>query len=436
MIIVDTELERRERAGNPVCVALVGAGYMGRGIALEILTDMVGMRLVAISNRHIAEGNRAYREAGIDNVRTAETVTQLEDCIKNRSYAVTDDALLLCRAEGVDAVIEVTGDIEFGAQVAMEAIANGKHVVLMNAELDATVGPILKVYADKAGVVITYTDGDEPGVAMNLYRFVRAIGYRPLLMGQIKGFLDRYRNPETQRGFAEKHKQNAQMVAAFADGSKLCLESTIMANATGFKAGTRGMYGYRCAHVKDLITRFSADELLSSGGLVDYVLGAEPHTGAFVIGYNDHPVKMQYMSYFKMGDGPLYTFYTPYHLPHLQLPLSVARAVLFKDPTLTPLGAPVSDTVTLAKCDLKAGQILDGIGGFTCYGLIDSAEVCRRDNLLPMALSDGCKLKRNIAKDQTITYADIELPKGRVCDNLRAEQDKHFFKVQAIASSA
>jgi predicted homoserine dehydrogenase-like protein len=436
MIIVDTELEKRAQAGNPIRVAMVGAGYMGRGIALEIVTGIVGMRLVAISNRRISEAIRAYEESGVDAINTVTSVMQLEDSIKKNRYAVTEDALMLCRADGIDAIIDTTGDIEFGAQVAMEAIANKKHVILMNAELDATVGPILKVYADRAGVVITYTDGDEPGVAMNIYRFAKSIGYQPLVMGQIKGFLDRYRNPETQRAFAEKHKQKAQMVAAFADGSKLCLESTIMANATGLKAGVRGMYGPSCAHVKDFMTNFSADELLKSGGLVDYVLGAEPHTGAFVVGYNDHPIKKQYMSYFKMGDGPLYTFYTPYHLPHLQLPLSVARAVLFKDPTLTPMGAPVCDTITLAKRDLKAGERLDGMGGFTCYGLIDSADLCLRENLLPMALSQDCRVKRNIAKDRTISYADIELPVGRLCDKLRAEQNDFFFKTPAVATSA
>jgi len=127
------------------------------------------------------------------------------------------------------------------------------------------------------------------------------------------------------------------MVASFADGSKLAIESAIIGNATGFRPGVVGMHGHRCAHVKDLLNHFTPDDF-KTGGLVEFVLGAEPHTGAFVIGYNDHPVKRQYMTYFKMGDGPLYVFYTPYHLPHLQLPLSVARAVLHHDATLAPRG--------------------------------------------------------------------------------------------------
>jgi predicted homoserine dehydrogenase-like protein len=425
MVIVDRALEKREAEGKPVRVALVGAGYMGRGIALEIATAFSGMRLVAVANRTLSEAQRAYHEAGVDSVKVVETLSQLEEAVATGQYVVTDDAMLLCRAGNIDAVIEVTGEIEFGAHVVVEAIRNGKHVILMNAELDATVGPILKVYADRTGVVLTYTDGDEPGVAMNLYRFAKTIGYEPVLMGQIKGFLDRYRNPETQQAFAAKHKQKPQMVAAFADGSKLSLEGTIMANATGFKVGRRGMYGHRCAHVKDILAHFSVDHFLN-GGLVDYVLGAEPGTGAFVVGYNDHPIKREYMSYFKMGDGPLYLFYTPYHLPHLQLPLTVARAALFRDATLAPLGAPVCDTLTVAKRDLRAGEILDGMGGFTCYGLIDTYEVCQAENLLPMALSQGCRLKRNISKDQPIAYTDIDLPQGRLCDELRARQTAYF----------
>lgn len=425
MMIVDTALEKRAQDGNPVRVALVGAGYMGRGIALDIISAMPGMRLVAISNRHIARAEQAYTEAGIDACTVVHTAGALEQAVRAGHYAVVEDPMVLCQAENIEAIIDATGDIEVGAHVAMEAIKHGKHLILMNAELDATLGPILKVYADRAGVVYTYTDGDEPGVAMNLYRFVKSIGYRPVLMGQIKGFLDRYRNPETQRGFAEQHQQKAAMVASFADGSKLCLESSLMANATGFTPGVRGMFGHQCAHVKDLLDLFAPEQLLS-GGLVDFALGAEPHTGAFVVGYNDHPVKKAYMRYFKMGDGPFYMFYTPYHLPHLQLPLTVARAVLFHDATLAPLGAPVCDTGAFAKRDLKAGEVLDGMGGFTCYGLIDTYEVCTKENLLPMALSHGCRLKHDVPMDQGITVRDVELPPGRLCDKLRAEQAAYF----------
>ncbi len=425
MIMVDAALEKREKEGNPIRVGLVGAGYMGRGIALEFLTPIVGMRLVAISNRTLGEAARAYREAGADSVETAGSVAQLEQAIAKGRYAITDDPTLLCQAEGIDAIIEATGEVEFGAQVALKALENREHVILVNAELDSTVGPILKVYADRNGVVITNTDGDEPGVAMNLYRFVKTIGYRPVLAGNFKGILDPYRTPETQKGFAEKHHQKTRMITSFADGTKLSMEATILANGTGFRVGKRGMYGHRCAHVKDTLKLYSLDQLLD-GGLVDFILGAEPHTGAFVLGYNDHPIKKQYMDYFKMGDGPLYAFYTPYHLPHLQVVTTVARAVLLRDPTVSPQGKPMCDVLTVAKRDLKAGEVLDGIGGFTCYGTVDNADVVRKENLLPMGLSQGCRLKHDIAKDRPITHNDVEIPPGRLCDKLRAEQTAYF----------
>jgi predicted homoserine dehydrogenase-like protein len=425
MFIVDTLLARRISAGEPIRVAMAGAGYMARGIALQILSAIPGIRLVAIANRTLSKAAQAYTDAGHAPPLSVGTQAALDQAIRDGRYAITDDPTLLCRAGEVEAVIETTGDVEHGARVALEAIRHGKHVILMNAEVDASVGPILKVHADRAGVVYTYTDGDEPGVAMNLFRIVSSMGYKPVLMGQIKGFLNRYRNPDTQKDFAEKHQQKAAMVASFADGSKLALEAAIMGNGTGFVPAVRGMHGHACTHVKDLLTKFKPEDF-AHGGCVDFALGGEPHTGAFVMTYDDHPIKAKYMSYFKFGDGPLYMFYTPYHLAHLQLPHSVMRAVLCNDATLTPIGAPVCDTISYAKRDLKAGERLDGMGGFTCYGLVDSYAACRREDALPIALSQDCVLKRDVARDQPIAYADVSLPRGRVCDELRAEQSAYF----------
>jgi predicted homoserine dehydrogenase-like protein len=425
MIIIDTALAKREQEGNPIRVGLVGAGYMGRGIALQIEHYITGMRVVAIANRTLSEAERAYREAEVNTIKTVNTVAQLEDSIKGGHQAITDDPMLLCAADGIDVIIEATGHVEFSAHVVMKAIDNRKHVILMNAELDATVGPILKVYADRAGVIITNADGDQPGVMMNLFRFVKTIGYQPVLSGNIKGLQDYYRTPETQKGFAEQHNLTPQMATAFADGTKISMENAVVANATGFKVGKRGMYGPRCAHVNEALTLFPVDQLLN-GGLVDYILGAEPGPGVFILGYNEHPVRQQYMKYFKMGEGPLYVFYVPYHLPHLEVPLTAARAVLFEDAAVAPIGGPVCDVITIAKRDLKAGEVIDGIGGFTCYGMIENSGVSNAEGLLPMGLSERCVLTQDIRKDQVITYTDVELPEGRLCDKLRAEQNDHF----------
>jgi len=435
MIIVDKALEKRHQEGNPIRVAMVGAGMMGRGIALQIFSPMPGIKLVAISNRHIDRAKQVYTDAGVKEVQTVTTLAQLEDSIARGQYSITEDPMLLCQSDGIDAIIEVTGSIEFGAHVVLEAIKNGKHVITMNAELNATLGPILKVYADRAGVVTTDSDGDQPGEIMNLYRFVKTIGYNPVLAGNIKGLQDHYRTPETQRGFAAKYNMSPLMATSFADGTKISMEMAVVANATGFKVGKRGMYGPSCSHAKDALTLFPMDQLLK-GGLVDYILGAEPGPGVFVLGYNEHPIKQRLLQSIKMGDGPLYVFYTPYHLCHVGVPLTVARAVLFQDAAVTPIAGPVCDVITIAKHDLKANELLDGIGGFNCYGTIENSEVRQAEGLLPMGLSQECELRRDIPKDQVITYNDVKIPEGRLCDRLRAEQDAYFVPPRALATMA
>lgn len=425
MIIVDTALKQRAAQNEPVKVGLVGAGYIGRGVTLQIEKYLPGMQVAAIANRTLDNARRAYREAGIDTAVSASTAGQVEQAIAQQKRVVTEDPGAICAAGNIDVIIEATGHVEFSANVAVRAIDQGKHLVLMNAELDATVGPILKVRADKAGVVFTTGDGDQPGVMMNLYRFVASIGYQPVLLGNIKGLQDRYRTPETQKGFAANAGISPQMATSFADGTKISMENAVVANATGFKVGRRGMYGPECRHVNEAKELFPLEQMRDTG-LVDYILGAEPGPGVFVLGYNDDPLRKPYMNYFKMGDGPLYVFYVPYHLPHLEVPLTAARAVLFRDAAGTPLAGPVCDVVTAAKKDLREGDVLDGIGGFAYYGIIDNAEVCRQQTLLPVGLAEGCRLKRDIAKDQVITYTDVIFPEGRLCDQLRAEQDAYF----------
>ena len=425
MIIVDKALENRYKEGNPIKVALVGAGFMGHGIALQIEKYVKGMELTAISNRTITKARHAYEEAGVEIIETVNTVAQLEEAISKGRRAITDKPDLLCQANGIDAIIEATSDVEFSAHVAMEAIRNKKNLVLMNADCDATVGPILKVYADRAGVTISATDGDQPGSMMNLYRFVNAIGYKPVLVGNMKGLQDFYRTPETQKAFAAMSGLSPRMATSFADGTKISMENTLVANATGFGVGKRGMFGPKCDHVDQAKDLFSVDKLLERG-LVDYILGAKPGPGVFVLGYDVNPKRIPYMRYYKLGEGPLYVFYTPYHLASLEVPLTVARGVLFNDAAVSPIGGSVCDVITVAKRDLKAGEVLDGIGGFTCYGMIENSSTCKSENLLLMGLSEGCRLKRDIPKDSVITNTDVEKPEGRLIDRLRAEQDTHF----------
>lgn len=431
MIIVDNALKKRAAQGRPIRVAMIGAGFMGRGIALQMANYIQGMRLVAIANRHLEGARRAYLEAGVDNFKAVETVHQLEDCILAGTPAITENAAAVCQAEGIDAIIEVTGAIEYSAHLVLEAIHHGKHVVLMNAELDGTIGPILKVYADKAGVVITNADGDQPGVTLNLYRFVKSIGVKPVLCGNIKGLHDPYRNPTTQEAFAKQWGQKPHMVTSFADGTKISFEQAIVANATGMKVARRGMFGPTVAPgtpIKEVAALYPLEAVLDGPGIVDYVVGAEPGPGVFVLGTHDHPQQQHYLNLYKLGTGPLYCFYTPYHLCHFEAPLTAARAVLFNDAAITPAFGPRVDVVAAAKIDLKAGQVIDGMGHYMTYGLGENSSVTLSEGLLPIGLAEGCRLLRDIPKDQVLTCQDVERPEGRLCDKLRAEQDSHFYR--------
>ncbi len=429
MVILDTALAKRQSENNPVRVAMVGVGFMGRGIVLQIVNAVPGMEVVAIFNRTMEGAKRAYREAGIEEFEIVNNQADLEHRIAKGKYSVVEDPFLLCKAENIDVIMEVTGAIEFSSRVVYEAIKAKKHVVIMGAELDGTVGAILKVYADKAGVVMTNADGDQPGVEMNLYRFVKSIGVKPVLCGNIKGLQDPYRNPTTQEGFAKKWGQNPSMVTSFADGSKISFEQAIIANATGMTIGRRGMFGPTLPSgtpLKEVKDKYPLDALISGPGIVDYVVGAEPGPGVFVLGTHDHPKQQHYLNLYKLGEGPLYLFYTPYHLCHLEAPLSAARAAIFNDAAITPLGAPQVEVVATAKINLKAGENLDGIGCYMTYGQCETPEITSEQQLLPMGLAEGCVLKRDIPRDQVITYADVVLPKDRFCDKLRQEQNEYF----------
>ena len=430
MILIDNALQKRQQAGNPIRVALIGAGFMGRGVARQICRYTPGMELVAIANRTLDKARAAYTEAGVADAREVGTVAQLEASIQAGQPAITDDALLVSRAAGIDAIIEVTGAVEHGAHVVLEAIRHGKHIILLNAELDGTVGPILKVYADRAGVVYTVSDGDQPGVTLNLARFVKGIGVTPVLCGNIKGLHDPYRNPTTQEGFARQWGQNPSMVTSFADGSKISFEQAVIANALDMRVARRGMLGPTVAPgtpIAQAADWYPHDLLLSGGpGLVDYVVGADPGPGVFVLGTIDDPVQQHYLKLYKLGPGPLYCFYTPYHLCHFETPNSVARAVLFQDAALAPAGPMRVEVVTAAKIALQAGQQLDGIGHYHTYGLAENADVTQRANLLPIGVAEGCVLRHDIPQDQVLTYNDVILPAGRLIDQLRREQAAYF----------
>jgi len=274
MIIVDNALQELERTNKPIRVGLVGAGFAGKGFAMQLLGGLPGLRLVAISNRTIGEAETAVRTIrGENSIQRIGTVDELESAFANNRIAVTSDANLLCDARSIDVIVEATGEIEFAANVCLRAFANRKHVVCLNAELDATLGPILRLRAQQAGVNYCQADGDQPAVIMNLFRYVKSLGFKPIMCGNIKTLQDCRRTPTTQAEFAAKVWQRPKFITSFADGTKISQEMATVANATGFRVGKRGMYGPKCDHVDNAPKHFKLDEL-TNGGLVDYILGA------------------------------------------------------------------------------------------------------------------------------------------------------------------
>jgi predicted homoserine dehydrogenase-like protein len=427
MIVVDAGLAKRAAAGKPIRVGMIGAGFMARGIANQIENSVPGMWLAAIANRTPETAVRAYAEAGCGPVEVVFTVKALEDRIERGLPSVVEDASLLCEAEAIDCLIDATGAVEYGARITLLAIASGKHLVSMNAELDGTIGSLLHRRADEAGVIFSGADGDQPGVEVNLWRYVRSIGLTPLVCGNIKGLHDPYRTPTTQAGFAAKWGQNPHMVTSFADGTKISFEQAIVANATGMTIERRGMRGAdHSGHVDDLTGAYDVEALRAMGGVVDYVVGAKPGPGVFVLATQDDPKQKHLLNYYKLGEGPLYSFYTPYHLCHFEVPLSVARVVLFGDAVVQPIAGPRVDVVATAKSDLKIGEILDGLGGYCTYGQCETYAISRAERLLPIGLAEGSRLKRDVAKDTVLTYDDVERPAARLIDKLRAEQDALF----------
>ena len=418
-------LRKREAAGKPIRVGLVGCGQEGSGM-VHVTHRMAGMETYAIADLDIKRPLKTLAALGIPESAICVTndVGQAEDALRRGSYVVTEDALLLTQAPSVDAVVEATGVTEVGAQVAWHSIMHKKHVVMLNVETDVTVGLMLARMAEQAGCVYTASTGDEPGVCKQLYDFVSTLGFEVVCLGKGKNNpINYYANPDTARAEAESKNMNPKMLAAFQDGTKTMVELAAMANATGLVPDVPGAHGAK-VDVPDLNKVFVPKEdggILSRRGCVEYSVG-KVAPGVFVIVTSDDAHTRADMKFYSMGDGPYYTLYRPFHLCSIETPQAVAEAVVYGESVLKPQGM-VAELVSVAKRDLKAGQKVDGIGGFDFFSRIYKAEEAKALHGIPMGLTPGGRVLKDIARGELLTAENFAPDTTQLVYKLRQLQE-------------
>ncbi len=405
-------LRQRAGQGARIGVALVGAGRMGFGIAHQ-LRRVPGMELRCVVDIDLAAAEAAARAYGAPYV-----VVRPQDAFPRGAVAVATDAFGLIGAGkefGIDVLVESTNTIGFAARICETAITSGVDVVLMNAEVDLALGPALQRQAERNGRIVTSDAGDQHGVLARMIDEIRLWGLDIAMAGNIKGFLDRYATARGLEHEARIRKLNPVQCCAYTDGTKLNIEMALVANGTGLVPPVPGMRGPRLRHVNEVLGAFDFARHANEG-VVDYILGAEPGGGVFVVGHGEDPLARDFLDYYKMGAGPFYLFYRPYHLCSLETPWAIASAVCLRQPVLRPAHGRVADVYAYAKRDIEAGEAIPaGIGGDHCYGLIDRCATADRDGRVPIALLEGegahqARARRRIAKDQPLGHDDVRLP--------------------------
>lgn len=448
--MIAADLAERERVRKPIRVGIIGTGKFGSSVAHQ-LSRMAGVRLVALADLFPDKAQAVFVRNGLnaDDITHAGDARAIAEAIERGQVAVTDDPLALCAAP-LDVVVEATGVPENGARIGAAAIDQGKHIVMVNMETDVAIGPLLHQRARSAGVVYTVADGDQPGCIMRLVDWAQALGLEVVVAGRgTRRFgSDRAGDPDeafARYGFdpalVREQQLNAQMYNSFRDGSKSQIEMCSVANMTGLVPDVRGMHE-PSATSDDLASVFTLQAeggVLNEFGVVELANAVAPDgvtvlpnhldIGVFIIVRTDHARIASDLGFYglKLGpDGTTAAHYRPYHLCGIEAPLSVVEAALYGKPTGAPIGVPVADVIAIAKRDLRAGERLDGSGGKTVYGLIERQAIARAERLLPLTLTNGVHLTRDVAADQPITYDAIERPPDSLLWSLRAEQDARF----------
>ncbi len=427
MIGLNEELAAREREGAPVRIGLVGAGQMGTDVVAEV-TMMKGIDVVAVADIDLGRARDAYRIAGMQGeVIEARTAREADAAVAAGTRVIAQDFRIVTDMGRVDVMLEATGVPEIGARAALRAARRGQALAMMNVETDVTVGPILNRYARAKGVLYALAAGDEPAACKELYDFAESLGFTIVAAGKGKNNpLDRHAVPTDPAWAQEAVRRGVtpSMLIEFVDGSKTMIEMAAVANATGLVPDARGMHGP--ATDRDRLSQtFALKEhggVLDRVGVVDYAVG-KVAPGVFLVVTTPHPRLREALILRDMGSGPYYTFFRPYHLCSIEVPLTCAMLAIRKKSNMVPRDGLVAEVFAVAKRDLAPGDTLDAIGGSTFYSLIDTYETAREERLLPIGLAKGVTLKNPVARDTPITLGDVALVESSTVLALRRLQD-------------
>ena len=433
MLNMDKKLAKREEEGKIIRAGIVGAGQMGRGMVTQMAL-MKGIMPAIVSDIKMDNVINAFHYAGIsdEDIAVAKTLEEANRYMEQGKYVATENADFISHANLVEVAIDVTGVPEVGVKIAIDAMNNKKHVVMMDVETDVVIGSYLKKLGDRNGVIYTGSAGDEPGAVMELYSFARAMGMEVKVMGKGKNNkLDYDCNPDTVLEEATRRKMSPRMLTSFKDGTKTMVEMTAMSNATGLIPDVIGGHGPsaspkdRCAELNEIFKLKKDGGILGRHGVVEYVNGIAP--GVFVTVTTQNEEIAYQMGYHSMGPGPLWTLYRPYHLCNLETPLTVAKIVIDGEPTIIPLDGPISECIAVAKRDLKAGETIDGIGGYTTYGSIATAQETYEKGYVVYALvNKNTRMKCDVKKGTLLTLDMVELDTSTQLYQVRKEQDKMY----------
>jgi predicted homoserine dehydrogenase-like protein len=389
-------------------VAVIGIGSIGKGLVYQV-NATPGMKPVAIADILIDKAVDCAKWLKLD-YEVVHNVSDLNYAIQRGKVAITDKGELLASSGLVHVMIESSNAVLQGALHALKAIRNHQHVVMMNFEAEMMYGPLLLRAAIEEGVVYTCADGDQPTVIKRMIDEIEMWGLDIVMAGNIKNYLDRYTDPVKIAPEADKRTLDHKMCSSYTDGTKLCVEMAVLANGINGKTAIPGMFGHRMKHVNEIFNYIDFNEVWDrKHPLVDYVLGSEPKGGVFVVAHTADKFQQYTFNWFPpdVGPGPYYVFSRPYHLGHIEAMQCVAEAYLDGTARLQPIHGMRTNVHSYAKRDLKAGETLDGMGGFNSYGLIENLSTDQLYPGLPILLNDRLKLKRDMAKDQRIGLEDV-----------------------------